>query len=239
MTRSRPRLKGYFITGTDTGVGKTTVAAALTRLLNERGVRAAPVKPVQTGVRPGEPGDLEVCLTAAELAPTAEELSLMNPYRFRLPASPHLAAEREGAAVDPGRIVGCCRKLIENWDALLVEGSGGLLVPLTRNYSTLDLAAELGLPLVVVARPGLGTLNHTLLTLAAARDAGLETACVVFNRTEPEDGLTEEDRLIERDNVEVIKRLGKVAVAGPLAYVEDEDYRIKYMAGVLKQALVS
>ncbi|HLA38753.1 MAG TPA: dethiobiotin synthase [Candidatus Glassbacteria bacterium] len=219
MSRQTPQLKGYFITGTDTGVGKTMVAVALVCLLNRRGVRAAPVKPVQTGVPPGGRGDLEVCLEAAGLSPGPEELALLNPYRFLLAASPHLAAEREGVAIDPAWIVECCRKLAQSWQALVVEGAGGLLAPLTREYSTLDLAVELGLPLVVVTRPGLGTLNHTLLTLCAARATRLKIACVVFNRTEAEAGLSEDGRLIERDNVEMIRNLGGVEVAGPLPFI--------------------
>ncbi|MCE5271094.1 dethiobiotin synthase [bacterium] len=211
-------LRGFFVTGTDTGVGKTAVTAALCVLLFRAGLRVAPVKPVQTGVTAGEPGDLEICLETAGLKPGPELLRRMNPYRFRLPASPHLAAEQEGQAVDPELILAGCRELVLTHDCLLVESAGGLLAPLTRKYSTLELAAALGLPLIVVARAALGTLNHTLLTLQAARAAGLNVAAVVLNRPLP--GTPDRvERLIERDNRRVIEDTGGVTVLGPLPHI--------------------
>ncbi len=211
-------MKGYFITGTDTGVGKTAVTAALCRLLRDRGTDAVPVKPVQTGVAPTEPGDLEHCLAAVGLKPDAVELALLNPYRFRLPASPHLAAEEENTTVDPAHLEQCCHVLAAKHELLLVEGAGGLLVPLTRTVSTLDIAVRLGLPLLVVARAGLGTLNHSLLTLRAARQAGLNVAAVLVNRTGPQPE-NEDERKIEADNLRVIAETGKVKVIGPLPYL--------------------
>jgi dethiobiotin synthetase len=211
-------MKGYFITGTDTGVGKTAVTAALCHLLRGRGTDAVPVKPVQTGVAPGESGDLQHCLAAVGLRPDEVELALMNPCRFRLPASPHLAAEAEGTVVDPDHLIRCCAELSGKHELLLVEGAGGLLVPLTRTVSTLDFAVLLGLPLIVVARSGLGTLNHSLLTLHAAREAGLYVAALILNRTGPQSE-SEDDRLIEADNVRVIAESGGVKVIGPLPHV--------------------
>ena len=213
------KLKGFFITGTDTGVGKTAVAAALAFLMNNRGVRTVPVKPVQTGVVPGEPGDLELCLETCGLSPEAEKLKLMNPYRFRLPASPHLAAEYEGKQVEIEHIINSCAALTETCDALVVEGAGGLLVPLTREISTIDLARALGLPLIVVARAGLGTINHSLLTLRAAGDAGLEVAAVVPNHPEPDNNLTETEKKIEADNREIIRSVSGAEVLEPLPHV--------------------
>jgi len=211
-------LRGFFVTGTDTGVGKTAVTAALCVLLGRAGLRVAPVKPVQTGVAPGEPGDLEVCLAAAGLNPGPELLRRMNPYRFRLPASPHLSAGQEKQCVDPELILDSCRELAVEHDCLLVESAGGLLVPLTREYSTLDLAVALGLPLIVVARAILGTLNHTLLTLRAARAAGLSLAAVVLNR--PLSGEPDRvERLIEQDNRATIESIGGVTVLGPLPHI--------------------
>lgn len=210
-------MKGFFVTGTDTGVGKTAVAAALCLLLRHRGLDAVPVKPVQTGVAPGQPGDLEHCLEVCGLAPDAGELARMNPCRFRLPASPHLAAEHEGTQVNIAYLEKCCRELAERHERLVVEGAGGLLVPLTRSVTTLDLASRLGLPLVIVARAGLGTINHSLLTIRAASDAGLEIACVVINRTSPAPE-REDEKVIEADNLRIIAELGGVKVSGPLPY---------------------
>jgi len=211
-------MKGFFVTGTDTGVGKTAVAAALCLLLRQRGLDAVPVKPVQTGVAPDQPGDLEHCLEVCGLAPDAGELARMNPCCFRLPASPHLAAEREGTEIDVNYLEKCCRALAERHERLVVEGAGGLLVPLTRSLTTLDLAVRLGLPLVIVARAGLGTINHCLLTIRAARDAGLKIACMVINRTSPAPE-SEDEKVIEADNLRIIAELGGVNVFGPLPYL--------------------
>ncbi len=211
-------MRGFFVTGTDTGVGKTAVAAALLWLLTRRGLRAAPVKLVETGLAPGATGDLELCLATAGLEPPPAELELMRPCRFRLAASPHLAAEQEDREVDPARLEMACRELAGRYDRLVVEGAGGLLVPLTRNFLTIDLAARLGLPLVVAARAGLGTINHTLLTLRAARSAGLAVAAVVLNRAQPVED-SPQAHLLERDNRRVIAELGGVTVLGPLPHL--------------------
>ncbi|MEA1996320.1 MAG: dethiobiotin synthase, partial [Gemmatimonadota bacterium] len=211
-------LKGFFITGTDTGVGKTAVAAALAWLMNSRGIKAAPVKPVQTGVAPGERGDLELCVEAAGITPTAQELGFMNPYRFRPAASPHLAAEEEGVEIDCSRILEAARRLAGSYDALVIEGAGGLLVPLTRKSTTLELAAEFGLPMVVVARAGLGTINHSLLTLEAAKRAQLTVAAVVLNR--PEDEKPSEYSIkLDADNRKIIGELGGVPVFEALPHI--------------------
>ncbi|MEA2063940.1 MAG: dethiobiotin synthase [Gemmatimonadota bacterium] len=212
-------LKGFFITGTDTGVGKTAVGAALLYLIRERGIVAAPVKPVQTGAGPGERGDLDVYLETSNLEPGPGELALMNPYKFRLPASAHLAAETEGAApVSPEHIGQCCRKLNEKYEALLVEGVGGLLVPLTRSLTSLELMRILGLPLVVVARAGLGTINHCLLTINTALNAGLNVAAVVLNRV-PELHRESTSKQVIADNRDIIEELTGVEVWQALPHV--------------------
>ncbi len=160
-------MRGLFVTGTDTGVGKTVVSAAVCAALVARGDNVAAFKPAVTGLDedPGQwPHDHE--LLASVTGQTPEEVS---PYRFGLPASPHLAGELDPAQLDPPTA-----------DTLIVEGVGGLMVPLTAGFSVRDFCRQLGLPLIVVARPGLGTINHTLLTVGAARDAGLEVLGVVL-----------------------------------------------------------
>jgi len=171
-------LRGLFVTGTDTGVGKTVIAAALCAGLRARGERVAAFKPVVTGLdeQPAEwPPDHE--LLASATGQTPEEVT---PHRFGPAVSPHLAAELAGAELDPVELAASARAVAEGKDALVVEGVGGLLVPLSAGYSVRDLCSELGLPLLVAARPGLGTINHTLLTVEAARAAGLEVAGVVL-----------------------------------------------------------
>ena len=200
-------MRGCFVTGTDTGVGKTVVAAAILAALVARGESVAAFKPVVTGLDeprdPDWPPDHE--LLAAISGQAADEVA---PWRFGPAASPHLAAELHGRELDPATVVAAARNVASGAPALVVEGVGGLLVPLTPGYSVRDLARELGLPVVVAARPGLGTINHTLLTLEAARAAGLRVAAVVLTPWPAE------PNVLERSNHETIAELGEVAVAG-------------------------
>lgn len=170
-------MRGLFVTGTDTGAGKSVVTAAICAALAARGERVAAFKPVVTGTDepPGEwPPDHE--LLAAATGQRPEEVA---PLRFGPPVSPHLAAELAGTPIDPARLVAAARRAREWADVLVCEGVGGLLVPFSHAYSVRDLAADLRFPLVIAARPGLGTINHTLLTVEAARAAGLRVAGIV------------------------------------------------------------
>ena len=197
-------MRGLFVTGTDTGVGKTVVAAAVVSALAARGEPVAPFKPVVTGLDdapdPAWPPDHELLASAAGVSPDA-----VAPHRFGPPVSPHLAAELAGERLELSALVAGARAAGEG-HVLIVEGVGGLLVPLTAEASVRDLAAELRLPLLVAARPGLGTINHTLLTLEAARSAGLEVAAVVLTPW-PERPLP-----MQESNRLTIGRLGAVDV---------------------------
>jgi dethiobiotin synthetase len=196
-------LRGVFVTGTDTGVGKTVLAAALVAALRADGVDVAAFKPAVTGVDEPEgdrPADHEL-LAAAAARPVDEVV----PHRFGPAVSPHLAAELAGTPLDPAALVAHVRGL--RADVVVAEGVGGLLVPLTAEHSVRDLAVELALPLVVAARPGLGTINHTLLTLEAARAAGLTVAGVVITPW------PDEPTVMARSNRTTIARLGRVDVA--------------------------
>ena len=170
--------RGCFVTGTDTGVGKTVLAAAMLAALRADGVRVAAFKPVVTGLdapEPGRPADHELLAAAAGVVPGA-----VTPQTFGPPVSPHLAAELAGTAVDPAAAIAAARAAGEGADALVVEGIGGLLVPLTQQFTVRDFAAALGLPVVIAARPGLGTISQTLLTVEATRAAGLDVRAVVL-----------------------------------------------------------
>jgi dethiobiotin synthetase len=179
------------------------VAAALCAALAGRGERVAAFKPVVTGLDepadPVWPRDHELLAQMTGQAP--EEVA---PYRFGPPVSPHYAAELAGASIEPSELLAAARL----HELLVAEGVGGLMVPLTPGYLVRDLAVDLGLPLVVAARTGLGTINHTLLTLDAARAAGLKVAGVVMTPW-PED-----PEPIERSNRDTVERLGGVPVAG-------------------------
>lgn len=201
-------MRGLFVTGTDTEVGKTVVAGAICAALAASGERVAAFKPAVTGIDDPSvspwPSDHELLAAAAGGGQAPEEVA---PYRFGPPLSPHYAAELVGARVDPQRLREAARAASDGTDALVCEGVGGLLVPLADDYSVRDLAADLALPVVVVARTGLGTINHTLLTVEAARAAGLTVAGVVMTPwSDPEP--------IERSNRATVERLTDVPVAG-------------------------
>jgi dethiobiotin synthetase len=198
-------VRGLFVTGTDTGVGKSVVAAAICAGLAAEGRRVAAFKPVVTGLDdpPGDwPFDHELLASV-----TGQDPSAVAPWQFGPSASPHLAAELDGATLEPTELLAAARRAGAYADALVCEGVGGLLVPITPGYLVRDFALDLGMPLVVAARPGLGTINHTLLTLEAARAAGLDPVSVVMT---PWPG---EPSRLERSNQETVERLGGVPVA--------------------------
>ncbi len=194
-------MRGLFVTGTDTGVGKSVVAAAICAALAARGERVAAFKPAVTGLDepPGEwPHDHHLLAAVANAGQSPEEVA---PYRFGPAVSPHQAAERAGAALEPRRILAAAAQAATSADVLVVEGVGGVLVPLTTTYLVRDLAVALGLPMVVVSRPGLGTINHTLLTVEALRAVALEVEEIVLTPWR------ERPSPLERDNRRSLERL--------------------------------
>ncbi|HET9593213.1 MAG TPA: dethiobiotin synthase [Solirubrobacterales bacterium] len=192
-----------FVTGTGTEVGKTVVAAVLARTLAAEGKRVTVFKPTVTGLEEEGETDHALLRRASGSSQSDEEIA---PYRYQPPASPHLAAALAGEQIDPGRLRQAAAAAAADADAIVCEGVGGLLVPLSPTYLVRDLAADLGYPLVIVASPGLGTINHTLLTLESARAANLEVAAVVLNPW------PEEPSEIERDNHKTIANLGNAPV---------------------------
>jgi dethiobiotin synthetase len=201
-------MRGLFVTGTDTGVGKSIVAAAACAALAARGERVAAFKPVVTGLAEPDgdfPPDHELLACAAGGGQSPADVA---PYSYDPPLSPHLAAELAGETIEPTRLVATARALAADADALVAEGVGGLLVPITPGYLVRDLARDLGLPVVVAARTGLGTINHTLLTVEAARAVGLEVAGIVMTPWPAEPAR------IERSNRATVERLASVPVSG-------------------------
>ncbi len=195
--------RGLFVTGTGTEVGKSVVAAVIANELRAGGERVAVFKPAVSGLDEGGEADHELLKRASGSSQAPAEIA---PYRFGPPVSPHLAGELAGEEIDPGRLRRAVAAAADDADALVCEGVGGLMVPLTPDYLVRNFAAEVGLPLVVVASPGLGTINHTLLTVEAAWGAELEIAAVVLNPWPEEAGAMEES------NRETIARLSGVEV---------------------------
>lgn len=179
-----PAGRGLFVTATDTGVGKTLVAGAIAACLGGRGQAVEVFKPVATGCRHGGGGQLisEDAEFLAACADSSRMLAEINPVRYAKPLAPNIAARRAGRAVDLQAIFDAYAALVAGGKPVIVEGIGGLMCPISDELWVVHLARMMGLPVVVVARPDLGTINHTLLTLAAARSAGLVVAGVVINR---------------------------------------------------------
>jgi dethiobiotin synthetase len=200
-------VRGVFVSGTDTGVGKTVLAGAICAALASRGERVAALKPAVTGLDEpaGEwPRDHELLAAAASAGQSPDDVA---PYRFGPPLSPHFAAELAGERIEPARLLEVAAAS-DGSTALVVEGVGGLMVPLTPGYLVRDLAVDVALPVVIAARTGLGTINHTLLTIDAARAAGLRVAGVVMTPWPAEPAP------IERSNRDAVQRFGGVEVTG-------------------------
>lgn len=198
-------MRGVFVTGTGTEVGKTVVAAAIARTLAARGARVAVFKPAVSGVEEGGEPDHSVLRRAAGSDQSDDEIA---PYRYGPPVSPHLGAELAGETIDPGRLVRLARAAAEDADFLVCEGVGGLLVPLTLGYLVRDFARELAMPLAIASSPALGTINHTLLTIEAARAVALRIQAVVLTPW------PDEPSPMEWSNLETIERFGEVPVIG-------------------------
>jgi dethiobiotin synthetase len=187
----------FFITGTDTGVGKTFFTCWLVRAWRARGRRAAALKPISTGDR----RDAELIHEACALS-----LDEINPFYFRAPAAPLVAAQEEKREIDFPKLNRQIARLKEDWPCLAVEGVGGWRVPLAPAHEVRDWARELGLPVVVVARAALGTLNHTLLTVDSIRDAGLVCAGIVLNAG-PEENSSPDFDFVRRTNFQLLGAL--------------------------------
>lgn len=215
-------MPGWFITGTDTGVGKTVIAGALAMLVRECGRSVEVFKPVATGCRRDMRLGL-VCEDAEFLAHCADSratLETINPVRYGGDLAPMTAAERTGRPIDWAAIDRSWSHLKASADWVVVEGAGGLLVPLDAENSMADLAGRLGLPLIIVARPGLGTLNHTLLTIEAVRARHLAITTVVVNGYRPNTAT-----LAEETNPEILARLARIRLPLVVPFDPQTDIR--------------
>ncbi len=221
-------MRGLFVTGTDTGVGKTEVAAALVAGWRARGLDVGAMKPAQSWLEEGVPSDAD---RLREAAGGGDPPELVCPYSLRAPLAPAVAARLEGVRIDVGHVLSCARALARRHEALLVEGAGGLLVPLADDATFADLARALALPVLVVARAGLGTVNHAALTCEALRARGLAVAGVVLNRA------TAAADPSEPHNAAAIERLTGARVLASLPHEPDPVARARLLSALLPAAV--
>lgn len=213
--------KGFFITGTDTGVGKTLMAGAVIKVMQSLGVKTCGMKPVESGC--GKEGNILIPYDGTFLKQAAhmdEPIKLVSPFCFESPLSPYAASEREGRKISIEEIRKAYYKLYKSYEAIVVEGVGGLMVPIKKNYFVIDLAREFTLPLLIITRPGLGTINHTMLTVNYALDAGLDVAGIIINYSRPP-----ENSLAEKTNPQILDKICPVPIIGTFPYLKgmDED----------------
>ena len=209
-------MKAIFVTGTDTEVGKTVICGLLGRYCMEHGYRTVTQKPVQTGIADGA-DDIETHLQLMGLTRNdrAHDLADMNPYRFALGASAHLAAVMEDRIVDPEIIKAGFMSLAAAYDTVIVEGLGGALVPISETTLLIDIAANLALPVLIVVKNKLGAINHALLTIEAIKTRHMRIVGLIFN------GAADEDAAIARDNPRIITTISGVPVLGTVPWTTD------------------
>ena len=209
---------GIFITGTDTGVGKTIVAAGLALALRARGIKVGVMKPVATGCDGNDEHLISQDAVYLWEAAENEYPNLTSPCRYRNPLAPSVAAALEKREVDLPKIYHAYRELQKHYDFIIVEGIGGMLVPLSKDYYVANLIREFNLPVLIVARVGLGTINHTLLTVDAAQVRGFEIRGIIFNRVS-----NVNISLAEVTNPKVIHELTGIPILGSIPDMTDVD----------------
>jgi len=182
MEQNLPKRKGFFITGTDTGVGKTLVAGGIAHILTEQGRTVGVFKPVATGCQRRREGLISSDAEFLAYCANSElPLSVINPLGYVTPAAPIVSADTDGSKIDLEQVASAYKHICENSDVVIVEGIGGVRVPITAEVDVLDLAVDFQLPVLIITRPNLGTINHTLMTIDCTRGRGLEIAGVIVN----------------------------------------------------------
>ena len=215
-----PQKAGLFISGTGTGVGKTLIAGAIAKILTEKGLAVGVFKPIATGCKRTWDGlisdDTEFL---AHCANSNESLATITPVGYLTPAAPVVSAFCDGPAIDFEKIASAYRRICQGSDIVIVEGIGGVRVPLTLEFDVLDLAAELGLAVVIVAGPNLGTINHTLMTIDCVRAAKLKIAGVVITGYDGTKSTTAEDTAPD-----VISQCGQIEVLSVVPFDDTIDF---------------
>ncbi|MGD8238659.1 MAG: dethiobiotin synthase [Armatimonadota bacterium] len=208
---------GIFVTGTDTEIGKTVVAAGIVAALRRRGADVGAMKPIASGgIERGGRVVSEDALVLLEAAGTEDAMELVNPVCLSLPLAPAIAAEREGERIDMALVDRAFESLQARHECLIVEGVGGAAVPITEELLAIDLAVRRRLPALVVGRPGLGTINHCLLTVDFARRRGCEVIGAVFC-----DSVGDAPGMAEATNAEAVERFAEVRVLGEVRFSDE------------------
>lgn len=225
--------KGFFITGTDTGIGKTVIAGALIRALRSLGYKTVGMKPIETGCQRAVDSRQQTVDSKQhtarnsnilipedgtflqEMSGTGESLDLITPIRFEKPLAPLPASEIEGRPIDREKMMRAFTHLAQKYDTLIVEGIGGIMVPISKTYFVVDLASDLGLPVIVVTSPRLGTLNHTLLTVQVAIARGISVAGIIVNYHKPPEGT-----VAEQTNPDVLEMTCPAPLLGIFPYIQ-------------------
>lgn len=199
-------MNGFFVTGTDTDVGKTIISSGLAAVLKEKKVDVGVFKPMLSGINREDPASDTSLLK--QLSQTSLSYEEITPFEFKEPLAPYVAGKLEGRTIGIEEVVCHWEKIREKHEFFIVEGAGGISVPLGEDFLVSDLIKALQLPIVIVARPNLGTFNHTFLTVQYAKSMGLSIAGIVIN------GINESPDLAEKTNPELIEKLCGVPILG-------------------------
>ena len=206
--------KGYFITGTDTGVGKTLVAGGIAALFKNKGTNVGVMKPIATGCKRVDNNLVsDDAVFLKSIAEVEDEYALINPVNFEQPLAPSIAARLSNTKIDIEKVRTSYDILCERHDYMIVEGIGGLLVPIDEYYFVVDMAEEMELPVIVVCSPTLGTINHTLLTVSYARQHGLDVKGIIINESAENC-----DIVVKDTNTDEIKRLTGLPIIGTIPF---------------------
>lgn len=219
-------MRGLFVTGTDTNVGKTLLTGAIAAYLKDRGIEVGVMKPAESGTAqhlPPHPAEktqsdpgLSDALFLKEMARVEDPLGLICPYHFTLPLAPGIAAELEGKEIQFSHLLDCFQKLSARHSFMLVEGAGGLYVPFSPEKTVLDLIALFKLPVLLVARAGLGTLNHTLLSIECLEREKIPVAGIILNHTSSTEDLS------AKYNARFLKRWTEVPLWGEFPWIGEK-----------------
>lgn len=225
-------MKGIFVSGTDTGSGKSVVTGLLAKYLREKGCKVITQKWVQTGSRFSADINLHLKIMGVSKGAIRECRDCVCPYIFKLPASPHLAAKAENKKINIARIKQAYKSLSSKFDTVIVESTGGALVPVNEKRLVIDIAKELGLPVLIVAQNKLGALNHILMTVEVLKQRKMKILGIVFNNCPGQ------NKLVLQDNPEIIRKITKQKILGVLPWEKRRDLLYKKFLPIAEKIIL-